>query len=654
MFSVLLSHRVVCGTFLGLVALVALLAVGQWCRGQDAVPTSAPAFTTSALATTSTPATTSAPAKPLTPAEKKAKFYYAWVVVPPLLTIVLAIWWRQVVPALAIGVLAAAYMLAGAEEQPQFGGITLSGLRLAVEGYFLGALADTDHLRIIVFTLSIGGMVGIIAANGGTPAIVGIVARWASSRRRGQIATWFAGLIVFFDDYANAMVVGPAMRPVSDRLKISRAKLAYLVDSTAAPVASIALIGTWIGTEILYIQQGLEAIGQKPAFLADVTLDSGFAYEVFIRSLAYRFYPILALVMVLLIGLFDRDFGPMRRAESDCVAGKDTASTSVAGESTIRSTKAWYAGVPVLVLLGVTIALLIQTGWTRMNAKLELKREAYIAMLVDQPGDMTTPAVSAEEAHPLPSGTALVREVITNGDAYRSLLWGAVTSLILATVISLASRTLNLGQSVEAATSNMARMFTTVLILVFAWTLSTAMKDLGLGFVARDMLAHAKFDPSYLPLLVFISACVVSFATGTSYGTMGILCPAVVPIAAGLMMDMPAAEAEPIFYAAVGAVLAGSVFGDHCSPISDTTVLSALASECSLESHVWTQMPYALTVAVVSVVCGDVLCRYLNQPWWIGLIAGTVALVLIVLIVGRRPRAPGESEPVAPVRVSTP
>lgn len=191
----------------------------------------------------------------------------------------------------------------------------------------------------------------------------------------------------------------------------------------------------------------------------------------------------------------------------------------------------------------------------------------------------------------------------------------------------------------DSATAVMSRMFPTIVVLVLAWSLSQAMgkEGLQLGEVARTLLQAAEFDATWLPLLIFVASCVVSFATGTSWGTMGILCPAAVQISAGLLADVPADQAFPLFYASIGAVLAGAVFGDHCSPISDTTVLSSLASECSLESHVWTQMPYALTVAAVSIICGDVLCRVTSVPVWAALLIGSVLLAVILLAVGRKP-----------------
>ena len=581
--------------------------------------------------TTTTPTTAPAPKPP----EDK---YGAWVLVPPIATIILAIALRQVIPALSIGVLIAAFMLVPClAPQDAYGGGVLAGLRLAVETYLVNALADTDHIKIIVFTFSIGGMVGIIAANGGTGAVVNAVARWASNRRRGQITTWLAGLVVFFDDYANAMIVGPSMRPICDRLRISRAKLAYIVDSTAAPVSSIVPIGTWVGAEIGFIRDGLDQLKDAPAFLANVE-----PYSAFLSSIPYRFYVILALAMVFLIGLLQRDFGPMRKAER---AGPPAAPTRANNKrpQPEGSGRWWYAGAPVLVLVGLTIGLLGATGWVKVHTE-SVAAKAEIAELVE--AGQPVPMDSEENAY-IPSGFELLQKVISNSNAYNSILYGALAAIGVALVISLAMRALTLGKCVDSATESMARMFPTMVVLVLAWTLSATMEDLQLGQVAQGLLQAARFDPTWLPLLIFVSACVVSFATGTSWGTMGILCPATVTIAAGLLADMPAQQALPLFYASVGAVLSGAVFGDHCSPISDTTVLSSLASECSLEDHVWTQIPYALTVAVVSMLSGEVLCRQLDQPAWVGLLVGAAALVLIVLLVGRKSGHTGEPAPEA-------
>lgn len=537
-------------------------------------------------------------------------FYGAWVLTPAIVTIVLAIVLRQVVPALAIGILLGAFMLVPFPPAgTSFGTGFVAGVQLSLEHYLVGALADHGHVKVIVFTLLIAGMVGVIAANGGTGAVVNAVARWGSTRRRGQVVTWFAGLIVFFDDYANAMIIGPAMRPVCDRLRISRAKLAYIVDSTAAPVSSLAVISTWIGYEIGCIQAGLDQLAARPDFLADVG-----GYQAFITSLPFRFYPILALVLVLLIGLLDRDFGPMLRAEREALrtppAEPGAAEAAVVG-------RAWWAIFPVVVLVVLTLVLLVLPGW----------RAVDWGMFQPPPG----------------MGYALgaVHAVIGQADAFNPILYAGAAALLSAVVISLATGALTLPQTIDSATEAMSRLVPTLIVLVLAWTLSATMKDLQLAEVAVGLLRSAGFDDPFrlraLPVCIFAAACVVSFATGTSWGTMGILCPATVTIAAGLVPVLSPAEAQHVFYASVGAVLAGAVFGDHCSPISDTTVLSSLATGCTLESHVWTQMPYAVVVAAVSMLCGDVFVRYTDLPPWGGLLLGAVLLLVIVRVFGRQP-----------------
>ncbi len=592
------------------VALIGVAAVAALETASGQVATTAETVATQPT-TTTTPTTAPAPKPP----EDK---YGAWVLVPPIATIILAIALRQVIPALSIGVLIAAFMLVPClAPQDAYGGGVIGGVRLAIETYLVNALTDVDHIKIIVFTFSIGGMVGIIAANGGTGAVVNAVARWASNRRRGQITTWLAGLVVFFDDYANAMIVGPSMRPICDRLRISRAKLAYIVDSTAAPVSSIALIGTWVGAEIGYIKDGLKQLTDRPVFLNGVT-----EYGAFLSSIPYRFYVILALVMVFLIGLLGRDFGAMKTAERTAPPTLPADSTGSGAQAEARG-RAWYALAPILVLVFATLALLVVTGWPAAGL-------ASIETLPDQN-----------------RWIGIMQHILEECDPYNSILYGALAAIAVALAISLGTRALTLGKCVDSATESMARMFPTMVVLVLAWTLSAAMEDLQLGYVAQGLLQAAHFDPTWLPLLIFVSACVVSFATGTSWGTMGILCPATVTIAAGLLADLPADQALPLFYASVGAVLSGAVFGDHCSPISDTTVLSSLASECSLEAHVWTQIPYALTVAVVSTLSGEVLCRQLDQPAWVGLLLGAAGLLLIVLLVGRKPTHTGEPGPEA-------
>lgn len=567
---------------------------------------------------------------PPDPAQK----YGLWVALPAGIAILLAIAVRQVIPALIVGIFVGAAMMVpclAADHAYAHQNAILATVRLAAEQYIFGEIVDPEtshaHMKVIVFTLVIGFCVGVIGRSGGTAGMVNLVAGNTASQRRGGITAWLAGLIVFFDDYANCMIIGPTMQPVFDRLRMSRAKLAYIVDSTAAPVASIALIGTWVGAEIGYIQKGFDALpaDQMPEFLQGVT-----AMGAFLNSLPYRFYAILTLVLVFLLVLMNRDFGPMRRSQQRALTedppGSIAAGTHVApGQQPVKPR--WALGlVPILVLIGVTVGILALTG---------VRSEALAEKMADAPAWQATPWWKKAS------------DVLSNADSYLSIFYGAFATAAVAVVLAMLARACTIREAFDAGVDGMARVFPAIVILVLAWSLSQVSQDLKLGDVASAELQAQQFSAHWMSLAVFICAALISFATGTSWGTMGILCPITVTVTARLIAQegLPADQAQLAFYGAVGSVLAGSVFGDHCSPISDTTVLSAIASGCSLEEHVWTQLPYALVTAVVSMGVGDVLVSRFHQPWWYGLGAGFIILLLIVLIVGRKPRLPTTARP---------
>lgn len=564
---------------------------------------------------TESPATNDAPAVPTStsPADPRAtsmaepispgKYYGAWVFTPPLITIILAIWLRQVIPAMFIGILIAAYMAV----YPSMAGVAdflWRGTSLVVDDYYIGSITSTGNARVLTFASLIAGMSSIIVANGGSAAAVRRVARWASNRARGQLSTWFAGLLVFFDDYSNAMIVGPSMRPVTDKLKISREKLAYVVDSTAAPIASIALIGSWIGVEIQYIQTGLDELNLSTGGgqFADTS-----AYQIFLASIPYRFYPILAIAMVALVAITNRDFGPMRKAEQ---LAADKKSSDVETLAEPPRGRQWLALFPIGALIFCTFGMLTVTGLEGLNG---LPAEADFWQ--DQ-----LPAIAQAT------------------QSSRSILFGTFASVIVAFFVTLWARALSFGEICKAFTDGLAHIMPTLAVLVSAWAIGSAMKALEIGTVAKDILEAAEFPVVWLPMVIFIAACVVSFSTGTSYGTMGLLVPSAVVISAGLLEGMEADQAMPLFYGSVGAVLAGAVFGDHCSPISDTTVLSSVAADCPVERHVWTQIPYAVVTALAGMICGDVLCHVYDWPIWSGLLSGIGLLLVFLLVVGRPPK----------------
>jgi Na+/H+ antiporter NhaC len=583
----------------------------------------APEGTKPPLAPPPQPASTDQPKDPRT--------YDLLVLLPAVIAILLAIFSRQVVPALFVSVVVGAYMLvpclpvddAFTAQHPVIG-----GFRLAAEKYVVGAIVDPTagyyRVKIIVFTLVIGFTIGVMGRSGGTAGLVKLVAGETESPRRGALTAWLAGLVVFFDDYANTMIVGPTMRSVFDRLKLSRAKLAYIVDSTAAPVASLAIIGTWVGAEIGFIQVGLDDLTQSgaPAFLVDQQGNVLDGMRAFLGSLPYRFYPILALFLVFLIALTGRDFGPMRRSEGRMHGpGKDMPAdaTAAKGEQGDAVPRWWLGLIPILVLVGGTIVVLIATG-----------RSAIAAQRITL-GEFPFWEVAYK--------------TLSNADAYLSIFYGALFAAISALGLTMVARACSMRDAADAGLKGMARMSPALVILVLAWALSGVEQDLMLGQVVSAKLQAANFPAVWAPLAIFVCAAAISFATGTSWGTMGILCPVAVTIAARLAADIEPDKALTLFYAAVGSVLAGAIFGDHCSPISDTTVLSSVASGCRHEEHVWTQLPYAIVGAIAAMGLGDVLCSVYDQPWYNGLGAGAILLVLIVLIVGRRTKAPPPSAP---------
>lgn len=580
-------------------------------------------------------------------------YFGLWVLAPAMVAIVLAIASRQVVPSLALGILTGAVMMcvflgehnpirivifaveryvlgvfipmpAGGAGKQDF----LREFSANAEGYATRLAKGFEHLHVIIFTQFIGGMIGIIEANGGTRGMVARVTHWMRTRKRGQLGALLGGIIIFFDDYANALILGPSMKPVFDKLRLSRAKLAYIVDSTAAPVASL-FIGTWLAAEISYLNEALGELGDnKPAFLQKVNGASAFW-----SSLPYRTYAWLALWIIFVIAITGRDFGPMRKAEQAALDGADESPVGIS-ESNEKAPH-WLLGfLPVFVLVAMTVALLSITGY--QNCGEELAFDSFGAL------------------------SKSVQTILGAADSYKSLLYAGLTAVTVAALSTVLSRALPLGKTMEAMTAGMQRIFGAQIILILAWGLSGTTMDLELGRVVSDFLQDqvnsGNFAIPLLPTVIFVAACIISFATGTSWGTMGILCPTTVMVASHLLADLPVEQATPLFYASIGAVLTGAVFGDHCSPISDTTVLSAMTTDCDLTLHVRTQLPYALVTAVVGLLCTDLLDFFLirhhpefyNSTWnvYFGTALAAIILLLIVLVVGRKPRLPAISMPV--------
>jgi len=416
----------------------------------------------------------------------------------------------------------------------------LKGFFNALNGYVVSALSDHGHASIIIFSLLFGGMIGILSRNGGMLGIVNSASKYAKTRKRGQIVTLLMGIVIFFDDYSNSLLVGNTMRPFTDKLKISREKLSYLVDSTAAPVANLAFISTWS-----IFQMSLLDVPYKNAGI------NSSPYITFLKSIPFGFYSIFAIWLLIWLSLYRRDFGPMFHAERRAVTtGKvlrDGASplmddSLISSEQLTVKPAHWiYAIIPILIVIITTIAGLYVTGVNNL---------------------MGLPAT--------------FQNIIGNSDSYSSLMWGAAEFII-------------------TGSQNIVR-------------------------------------PEILPFLSFLLAAAISFSTGTSWGTMTILIPLIIPLA--LKMTGNDINSQ-IFLASFAAILSGATFGDHCSPISDTTILSSMASGADHVDHVKTQIPYALTAGSIAAILGYIPIGF-GVSKMLVFFFSLILILLIVRFVGRK------------------
>lgn len=501
-----------------------------------------------------------------------------WSLLPPLVAIGLAIWLKDVYIALFAAVYSGCLVLAGWNPALAFTNM-MSTEKLGISK----VLSDGWNLQVIVFTLFLGAMVKIMSDSGGTNAVVAKLSRLTSTRERGQLLTWFMGLLIFFDDYANTMLVGNAMRPVTDRLKVSREKLAFLIDSTAAPIAGLAIVSTWVGVELGAIREGLAELGVAKEL----------TQQVFISSIPYRFYPIFLIGFVMMIAATGRDYGPMLKAERDCLDGKSKSSGKQSENA--KQTSMWYAIVPVAVLI----------GWIAVGFALYY-------------GD--------------------------DFDSVPLLLQASCFAALTAAFMAVAGRAMSLRDAAESWMKGMTEMFPALVVLVLAWSVSSLCRTDGVntaGYIIEQVGDSVSLE--LMPTLAFVVSGAIAFAVGSSYATMGLLIPLFISLVGSLLAsqgadNMAEAVMTSLMLSTVGAILAGSIFGDHCSPISDTTVLSSAGAECNHLRHVATQMAYALTVGTIAIVCGYLPVGYGMNPWLM-LLLGFAACFLVVRFVGRRAAA---------------
>ena len=532
-----------------------------------------------------------------------AEEFGIFTLIPPIVAILLAFITKNVVISLFIGVLSGGFIL-NLTGFNVFGALTQAFLDFINRA--LNSLSDPWNAGIVMQVLVIGGVINLVAKMGGAKAIAEALAKKAKTAKSAQLITWFLGICVFFDDYANSLIVGPIMRPVADKMKISRERLAFIIDATAAPIAGLAIISTWIGLEVSLISEGFESIGVEA---------SGFG--VFLQTIPYRFYNILILAFIVITIITLREFGPMRKAEISARKLKDLTNEEVAVTSSHMDElepkegvklSIWNAIVPIGALIISAIVAFYYSGYSSIMAGDDIAIKAIVTNS--------------------PLSFKAILEVFAASDASIALLQSAIFSTVVAIVMAVWKKIFTISEAIEVWIDGMKGLIITGVILILAWSLGSVIKELGAAEYLVEALNGA--IPAFLlPSLIFILGAIISFSTGSAYGTMSILMPLAIPLAYKINPEMS------FVIVSTSAVLTGAIFGDHCSPISDTTILSSMGAGCSHIDHVKTQMWYALFVAAITILFGYIPAGF-GLPIYIVLPMSCVALFIGVIIFGKK------------------
>ena len=491
-----------------------------------------------------------------------------WSLVPPVVAIGLALITKEVYSSLFVGILVGAILYSGGNFE-----VTVNQI---FSGGMISVLSSSSNVGILVFLVILGTMVCLMNRAGGSAAF----GRWASkhikTRVGAELATILLGVLIFIDDYFNCLTVGSVMRPVTDRHKVSRAKLAYLIDATAAPVCIIAPISSWAAAVSSYVEG-----------------EDGFS--IFIKAIPYNFYALLTIVMMVGLTVMKIEFGSMRVHEKIAIKGDlyttpDRPFANMENKS-IKETKGKVIDlvIPVLILVVCCVIGMIYTG-------------GFF------------------------SGTDFIT-AFSQCSASEGLAIGSFFGLLATMILYSARRVLSFKECMDCVPEGFQAMVPAILILTFAWTLKTMTDHLGAAdFVANAMSSSADGLMNLLPAIIFLVGCFLAFATGTSWGTFGILIPIVVAVFENSNPEL--------MIISISACMAGAVCGDHCSPISDTTIMSSAGAQCNHVNHVSTQLPYAMTAAAVSFV--TYIIAGFTQTAWISLPIGIVLMLAVLLIIRKR------------------
>ena len=497
-----------------------------------------------------------------------------WGLIPPILTITLAFITKDVVVSLFLGIIVGALIVAGGN--PFVAILNLTDLMADV-------LSDGWNIRIFLFCALLGGLVGMLSRTGSAHAFGLWARKKLHSPKTSLLLAWFCGLIIFIDDYFNSLAVGTVMRPIADKNKVSRAKLAWVLDSTAAPVCILVPISSWVITVMSIVKgsEGFDTFGITE-------------FSFFIKAVPYNIYAILTLIMVVTIILTNRDFGPMKRSQRLAEEGKlfNPAFGDAPGE--VEIVTSGRAGKAKVIDMLLPIIILIA------SALIMFPVTTYLATIDGE--SITTLGQAA--------ASMTLGDAFNNTDASMALWYAVIITVVFTYVYYLCRGLFKIKEASEALINGIKSMVPALVILVMAWSIGTIIKsspeDGGLGLAAflSEVVVGGGFPLALVPAIVFILSALIAFATGTSWGTFAIMIPIVMPIAVGLAASKGFGDAASLnaTLICVSAVLGGAVFGDHASPISDTTILSSTGAGCPHLEHVATQLPYAMTVAACSFI----------------------------------------------------
>lgn len=541
------------------------------------------------------------------PAVRNSELYGVLTLIPPVAAIVLAFITKDVILSLFLGVLSGTFLVGMVDQN-----IAASALFAFTDlcSRMVKSMADTWNAGILLQVMCIGGLIALVTKSGGTKALALWLSKHADTPVLGQIYTWLMGIVIFFDDYANALIVGPIMRPLMDKFKISRAKFAFIIDATAAPITGIAVISTWVGVEISAIKEAYSQIG----------IENINAFTVFVETIPYRFYNIFMIFFVVATAVMSREFGSMYRAEIASRGGKSGAADfkikNLEDQIFVPKEGVALRKLNAIIPLGAMIVL------------------SVIGFYLNGYSSLEGEALEAVKAAPL-SFTS-IRTAFSAADASVVLFQSALFSSIIAVALGIAQKIYGVKEAIEVWVGGWKSMLNTVIILLFAWSLSSVIKELGTSRYLVELLSDA--TPRFaLAIVIFVLSSFISFSTGTSFGTMGIVTPLAVPLAhaVGQKYGLSGEEFHVFMCVNISAVLTGAIFGDHCSPISDTTILSSMGAGCDHIEHVSTQMTYALVVCGISIICGYLPAGFGLSVWGC-LILGIAAIILLLRVVGKR------------------